>query len=66
MGIIVTYIKYKKEKIKTIGNTLKLLTLLVSISKYLAERISNEKGISLKEAENLVVDCIKDGMKVVN
>ncbi len=66
MGIIVTYIKYKKAKIKTIGNTLKLLTLLVSISKYLAERISNEKGISLKEAENLVVDCIKDGMKVVN
>ncbi len=61
-----TYIKYKKAKIKTIGNTLKLLTLLVSISKYLAERISNEKGISLKEAENLVVDCIKDGMKVVN
>ena len=66
MGIIVTYIKYKKAKIKTIGNTLKLITLLVSISKYLAERISNEKGISLKEAENLVVDCIKDGMKVVN
>ena len=66
MGIIVTYIKYKKAKIKTIGNTLQLLTLLVSISKYLAERISNEKGISLKEAENLVVDCIKDGMKVVN
>ena len=66
MEIIVTYIKYKKAKIKTIGNTLKLLTLLVSISKYLAERISNEKGISLKEAENLVVDCIKDGMKVVN
>ena len=65
MGIIVTY-KNKKAKIKTIGNTLKLLTLLVSISKYLAERISNEKGISLKEAENLVVDCIKDGMKVVN
>lgn len=61
-----TYIKYKKAKIKTIGNTLKLLTLLVSISKYLAERISNEKGISLKEAENLVADCIKDGMKVVN
>ena len=61
-----TYIKYKKAKIKTIGNTLKLLTLLVSISKYLAERISNEKGISLKESENLVVDCIKDGMKVVN
>ena len=66
MGIIVTYIKYKKAKIKTIGNSLKLLILLVSISKYLAERISNEKGISLKEAENLVIDCIKDGMKVVN
>ncbi len=66
MGIILTYSKNGKAKIKTIGNTLNLLTLFVSVGKYIAERISAEKGISLKEAENIVVDCIKDGMKVVN
>ena len=48
------------------GNTLNLLTLLVSISKYLAERISKEKGVSLKGAESVVVDCIKDGMNTVS
>lgn len=66
MGIIVAYSKNKKAKIIAVGNTLKLLTLLVSISKYLAEKILEEKGISMEEAENIVVDCIKDGMKVVN
>lgn len=60
------YSKNKKAKIIAVGNTLKLLTLLVSISKYLAEKILEEKGISMEEAENIVVDCIKDGMKVVN
>ena len=66
MGIIVTYSTNKKAKVKAIGSTLKLLTLLVSTSKYLSEKISKEKGISLEEAENIVVDCISDGMKVVN
>jgi len=66
LGIIVEYSKNKKAKIIAVGNTLKLLTLLVSISKYLAEKILEEKGISMEEAENIVVDCIKDGMKVVN
>lgn len=56
----------KKIKVKAMGNTLNLLTLLVSISKYLAERISKEKGVSLKGAESVVVDCIKDGMNTVS
>ncbi len=66
MSIIVTYTKHKKAKIKVMGNTLNLLTLLVSISKYLAERISEENGVSLEGAENIVVDCIKNGMNVLN
>ncbi len=65
LGIIVTYTKYKKAKVKAVGKTLNLLTLLVAISKCLSERISSEKGVSLKEAENIVVDCIKDGMKTI-
>ncbi len=66
MGIILSYSKKEKAKVKAMGSTLGLLALLVSISKYLTERISTEKGVCLEEAENIVVDCIKDGMKVIN
>lgn len=65
MGIIVAYSKNKKAKTKVIGKTLNLLTLLVAISKYTAERISEEMGVSLEKAEYIVVDCIKDGMKTI-
>jgi len=65
MGIIIAYSKKEKAKVKAVGKTLNLLTLLVAASKSLAERISEEKGVSLAEAENIVVDCIKDGMKTI-
>ena len=65
MGILIAFIKNDKAKVKAAGKTLSLLTLLVAISKCLAERISKENGVSLAEAENIVVDCIKDGMKTM-
>ena len=65
MGIIVAFTKNDRSKVKTVGKTLNLLTLLVSISKRLAERISVEKEVSLEKAEDIVVDCIKDGMKTI-
>lgn len=65
MEIICVYTKNKKAKVKALGKTLNLLTLLVAISKCLAERISQEKGVGLEEAEGVVVDCIKDGMKTI-
>ena len=65
MRSIVAFIKNKSAKVKAVGKTLDLLTLLVSISKCLAERISVEKGLSLGKAEDIVVDCIKDGMKTI-
>ena len=65
MGIVLAYSKNKKAKVKAVGKTLNLMTLLVAVSKCLSERISKEKGVSLKEAEDIVVDCIKDGMKTV-
>lgn len=65
MGFIVAYLKKKKTKVKAVGKTLNLVMLLVSISKCLAERISEEKGVSLEKAEDIVVDCIRDGMKTV-
>lgn len=63
MEIVFACSKNKKAKIKAVGKTLDLLTLLVAISKCLTERISEEKGVSLEKAEDIVVDCIKDGMK---
>ena len=65
MGIIFAYSKREKAKLKIIGKTLELLTLLVSLSKYLSEKIAKEKEISLAKAEEVVVDCIKDGMKTM-
>ncbi len=65
MGIVFACSKNKKAKVKAIGKTLNLMTLLVAISKCLAERISTEKGVSMKEAEEIVVDCIKYGIKTV-
>lgn len=65
LDIIVIYSKNKKAKIKAVGKTINLLTFLVATSKYLAERVSNEMGVSLEKAENIVIDCIKDGMKVI-
>lgn len=66
MGIIFAILKNERTKVKALGKTLNLLALLVAMSKCLAERISREKGVSLKAAENIVVECIKDGMKTVN
>lgn len=66
MKIIFATLKGEKAKVKTVGKTLSLLALLVSISKCLAERISEEKGVGLDEAENIVIDCIKDGTKTID
>lgn len=65
MKVIFATLKGEKAKVKAIGKTLNLMTLLVAISKCLAERISAEKGVNMKEAEEIVVDCIKDGIKTV-
>lgn len=65
MGVIVSYSKKKKANVKVAGKTLNLLLLLVSISKCLAERIAKEKGVCLVEAENIIIDCVKDGMKTI-
>ncbi len=65
MEIIVSYLKKENAKVKAVGKTLNLLMLLVSISKCLAERIAKEKGVSLGKAEDIVVDCVKDGMRTI-
>lgn len=66
MKLIFACTKNQKAKVKTVGKTLDLLTLLVAASKCLSERISEEKGVSLERAENIVIDCVKDGMKTID
>lgn len=65
MGIIFAFEEKQKSKIRAAGRTISLLVLLVAISKCLSERISKEKGVSLEKADEIVVDCIKDGMKTI-
>lgn len=65
MKIICATLKGKNAKVKTVGKTLNLMTLLVAISKCLSERISKERGVRIEEAEDIVVNCIKDGMKTI-
>ena len=57
--------KIKRANVKAVGKTLSLLMLVVAISKCLSERISKEKGVSLEQAKDIVVNCIKDGMKTM-
>lgn len=65
MGIVFACSKNKKAKVKAVGKTLDLLTLLIAVSKCLVERISEEKGVSFEKAEDIVVDCIKNSMKTI-
>lgn len=59
-------IKSKRTgRVKIAGNTLNVLTLLVAISKAIVEKVSKEKGISMEEAEKLIVESIDDGMKTI-
>ena len=66
MGIILTFLKNKKVKIKTVGKTSILIVLLVAISKFLSEKIAQEKNLELEQAESIVIDFIKDGMKTLS
>lgn len=68
MGVIFTYLKPKKKMARMIavGKTLQLLMLLVNMSKYLVERISQEKDMNMEKAEVFVLNCIRDGMKTID
>lgn len=65
MKIIFAKLKSQKVKVKVKGTTLDLLTLLAAISKDLAGKISEEKGVSVEEAESIVADFVKNGIKTV-
>lgn len=65
LGIVFACSKNKKAKVKAVGKTLDLLTLLVAISEYLAERISKERNIDMKSSEKFIIDCISDGIKTI-
>lgn len=65
MGILVAYLKNKKARVMAMGNTQNSLTLLVALSKMLSEKVSKERRIGINEAEEFVIECISDGMKIM-
>lgn len=66
MGIVFSIKNKEIGKVWIVGKAFDNLTLLVSISKVLAKKVSIEKGISIEKAEEIVVDCIKDGMNTIS
>jgi len=65
MGIIIAFTKNKKGKIRAVGKTLNLLSILVFTSKFLAERIAKEKDMNSEDAEKFIIECITDGMDTI-
>lgn len=65
MKIVFAYLRNKNCKIKTIGDTLDLLTLLIAINKLLVERVSKENNIKIEEAEKFIIECVSNGMKTI-
>lgn len=51
----------QKVKVKMIGKTANLLTITVAVCRFVAERISEEKGVELNESIEFVAECIKEG-----
>ncbi|WP_368280230.1 hypothetical protein [Enterocloster citroniae] len=59
---------FYKEKCRVLlkGDSLKLLTLLVSASKSVAEIIAKEKNIDIDSAIYFVTESIEQGYKTLN
>lgn len=51
----------KKAKVHMAGKTINLLTMVVAICKFTAEKISIEKDIGINESIEFVVSCIREG-----
>lgn len=65
MGFIFAIKNRRIGKVRLIGNTSNVLTLLVAINKAMAEKVSKEKRIGIDEAENFVIESIADGIKTI-
>lgn len=65
MAFIFARTKKDKGIVTSYGNTLDSLMLLTAIAKNTAEKLAEEKEISLAAAQNKVIDCIKDGINTV-
>lgn len=55
----------KRAKIYMVGKTVNLLTMAIAICRFVAEKISEEKGMELNESIDFVVECIKEGYSTV-
>ena len=65
MGTMIAISKGKRGKVILFGKTLDLLTMIATSSRALAERVQKEKGVSVENAEEIIIECIREGMKVL-
>ncbi len=62
MNIIFCFKQRGKGKVYLCGNTISLLTMVVAISRTLAEKVSKEKGLVLDRSVEFITESIKDGL----
>lgn len=65
MATMIAISKGKKGKVISFGKTVDLLTMIATSSRALAERVQKEKGVSLENAEEIIIECIRDAMKAL-
>ena len=65
MGTMIAISKGNRGKVISFGKTVDLLTMMVTSSRALAERVQKEKGVSMEKAEEIIIESIRDGMKVL-
>lgn len=48
-----------------VGKSVNLLTMAVAVRRFVAEKISKEKGMELNESVEFVANCIKEGHRTL-
>ncbi len=61
MNFILCFRIKQKAKVFMKGKTTNLLTMAVAVCRFIAEKISEEKGMELNESIEFLTECIKEG-----
>ncbi len=65
MGFLICINKNKKANLCLFGNTISAVTIATVVCKAAAEKISQDKGINLKEARKLLLKWIDESQELI-
>lgn len=66
LDFIFAYSKHGKAKTWRTRKLVSSLALLTAVSKTLVEQVSKEKKLDISDAQDFVLECIRDGIKTIN